>query len=748
MKYLILPLITALLAVAGCAKQQPVIQNVSDAEHARIGIMTGSTAGPMAKERFPAATVQSFDDMLDAIAALKAGQVDVAMTAYPQALQVAKTNPDLAMIPERLDHEPTAAAIRKGNGGLLSQVNALVAKLTADGTLADMEKRWFKADLDPYVEADIAVPKSGVPLRVGVAATREPASFVDKNGRVTGFDGEMARRIAAYLNRPIEFTDMKFMALIPALQSGKIDIIVTGMSATDERRKAVDVSDQYFSNSLMLLARKAGQGTAAASGPAPLKTVADAEDKRVAVMTGSAQESYVTHHWSKAQVQTYSTSSDMILSVRTGKADVGLIDTDPLREVLLTAPELGILGEPVLPFGVGVGFSKASASLRQQFDSFLDQINADGTMADMKKRWIEQRVRVMPDLPPEPSGPPLVVGTSSDGMPFEGVVDNKLIGLDIEMLERFGRLVGRPVRFESMVFGGLVAAVASGKVDAISASIFITEERQKLIDFSKPYYQATSNAFALRTSLGESPSAKSATGSPGFWDRTVSSFRGNILTENRYLLLLDGLKTTVVISILATLFGTLLGAAVCLLRMSANRWVQAPARVYISILRGTPVLVLLMLIFYVVFASVAISPVFVAVVAFGMNFAAYVAEIFRTGIEGVDRGQTEAGIAMGFTRISTFMNVVLPQMVRRVLPIYKGEFISLVKMTSIVGYIAVQDLTKASDIIRSRTFDAFFPLVMVAVLYFIISFALLQFLEYLERATDPKARRRKAGVQS
>jgi polar amino acid transport system substrate-binding protein len=124
-----------------------------------------------------------------------------------------------------------------------------------------------------------------------------------------------------------------------------------------------------------------------------------------------------------------------------------------------------------------------------------------------------------------------------------------------------------------------------------------------------------------------------------------------------------------------------------------------------------------------------------------MNFGAYVAEIFRTGIEGVDKGQTEAGLAMGLSRVQTFRLIVLPQTIHRILPVYKGEFISLVKMTSIVGYIAVQDLTKASDIIRSRTFDAFFPLVMVAILYFLIAWILMQSLEYLEQATDPKRRR-------
>src|SRR4029077_2064904 len=142
------------------------------------------------------------------------------------------------------------------------------------------------------------------------------------------------------------------------------------------------------------------------------------------------------------------------------------------------------------------------------------------------------------------------------------------------------------------------------------------------------------------------------------------------------------------------------------------------------------------------FASVNISPVLVAVLAFGMNFAAYVSEMFRTGIEGVDRGQSEAGTAMGFTKTQTFGFIVLPQMVQRILPVYKGEFISLVKMTSIVGYIAVQDLTKAGDIIRSRTFDAFFPLILVAILYFLIAWVLIQALEYVERITGPQRRRK------
>ncbi len=229
---------------------------------------------------------------------------------------------------------------------------------------------------------------------------------------------------------------------------------------------------------------------------------------------------------------------------------------------------------------------------------------------------------------------------------------------------------------------------------------------------------------------------------PPFFGGIANSFQNNLVQENRYLLIFEGLKTTVIISVLSTILGTFLGAIVCFMRMSSNEILKVLAKTYISILRGTPVLVFLMLIFYVVFASVNIDPVIVSVIAFGMNFAAYVAEIYRSGIESIDKGQSEAGIAMGFSRVNTFLFIILPQTVQRILPVYKGEFISLVKMTSIVGYIAVQDLTKASDIIRSRTFDAFFPLIMVAVFYYLISWSLMLVMEYAERLANPKLRRK------
>jgi polar amino acid transport system substrate-binding protein len=300
----------------------------------------------------------------------------------------------------------------------------------------------------------------------------------------------------------------------------------------------------------------------------------------------------------------------------------------------------------------------------------------------------------------------------------------------------------------SMDFSALVTSLAGGKVDMIADCISITDERKEQIDFSDPYMEDKTAIMVLRDRLDDSLQKEPAAAddsnhsSVSFFQSVADSFYNNIILEQRYLLILDGLKTTGVISAFSILFGTALGALVCFARMAKRKAVKMVARVYISIVRGIPVLVLLMVIFYVVFAKVDIDPVLVAVLAFGMNFGAYVAEMFRTSIENVDRGQTEAGIAGGFTRAQTFSYIVLPQAVRQVLPVYSGELISLVKMTSVVGYIAVQDLTKASDIIRSRTFDAFFPLIMTAVLYFAVSALVIWLLGRLERRVDPKRKRK------
>lgn len=201
-----------------------------------------------------------------------------------------------------------------------------------------------------------------------------------------------------------------------------------------------------------------------------------------------------------------------------------------------------------------------------------------------------------------------------------------------------------------------------------------------------------------------------------------SSFISNFIDDNRWRYITDGLKITLLVTVFAVLIGVVLGFLIAIVRTTHDKTgklkiLNAICKVYLTVIRGTPVVVQLMIIYFIIFGSVDISKVVVAIVAFGINSGAYVAEIFRSGIMSIDNGQFEAGRSLGFNYAQTMMYIVMPQAFKNVLPTLCNEFISLLKETSVSGYIALQDLTKGGDIIRSRTYDAFMPLIAVALIY-------------------------------
>ena len=217
-----------------------------------------------------------------------------------------------------------------------------------------------------------------------------------------------------------------------------------------------------------------------------------------------------------------------------------------------------------------------------------------------------------------------------------------------------------------------------------------------------------------------------------------SSFISNFIDDNRWRYITDGLKITLLVTVFAVLIGVVLGFLIAIVRTTHDKTgklkiLNAICKVYLTVIRGTPVVVQLMIIYFIIFGSVNISKVVVAIVAFGINSGAYVAEIFRSGIMSIDNGQFEAGRSLGFNYAQTMMYIIIPQAFKNVLPTLCNEFISLLKETSVSGYIALQDLTKGGDIIRSRTYDAFMPLIAVALIYLAMVMIFTKLVSLLER---------------
>lgn len=212
----------------------------------------------------------------------------------------------------------------------------------------------------------------------------------------------------------------------------------------------------------------------------------------------------------------------------------------------------------------------------------------------------------------------------------------------------------------------------------------------------------------------------------------------SLIYDNRYKFIIEGLLNTIVIAFFAVIIGIIIGIVISLIRNYHDNTrklgiLDFISKCYVNIIRGTPVILQLMIIYYVIFKSVDINILIVGILAFGINSGAYVSEIIRSGINSIDKGQMEAGISLGLKYGTVMKNIILPQAIKNILPALGNEFITLLKETSVGAYIGIIELTKASDIIASRTYDYFFPLIIVAIIYLLMTLSLSKLVNALER---------------
>ena len=318
----------------------------------------------------------------------------------------------------------------------------------------------------------------------------------------------------------------------------------------------------------------------------------------------------------------------------------------------------------------------------------------------------------------------LKVGTNAEFPPYEYYEDNKVTGIDMDIMQAIADELGMDMQVEDMQFDAIIAAVSSGKVDVGASGFTVTEDRKKNVDFTDTYITTKQEIIVKDSQLGSSIGIK-------------EKLYDNFVKDNRYMYIVKGLGNTIVITVFAVMLGIVLGFLIAIVRTSHDRngglaILNGICKVYLTIIRGTPVMIQLLIIYYVVLASVT-NKILVAVIAFGLNSAAYVAEIVRSGIMSVDIGQFEAGRSLGLNYSQTMKLVIIPQAVKNILPALLNEFISLLKETSISGYIGMMDLTKGGDIIRSNTYEAFIPLIAVALIYLVIVMLLSHGVSKLER---------------
>lgn len=459
--------------------------------------------------------------------------------------------------------------------------------------------------------------------------------------------------------------------------------------------------------------------------------VDDLEGAGIGVQLGTTGDIYVSDYEGDeagTTIERYNKGADAIQALKLGKIDCVVIDEQPALQFVKQNSGIRIIDEEFTIEDYAFVVAKENPELLDKINTALAKLQTDGTVETIVKNYIgsDEEIGKNPYVSKdvERNNGTLIMGTNAEFPPYEFHQNNEITGIDVDIMRAISDELGMGLQIEDMAFDAIIAAVTSGKVNVGASGFTVTEERKKTINFSESY---TTSKQVIIVRDG------SARATLSFSEKLYNNF----IKDNRYQYILKGLGNTLIITLLAVSLGIVLGFLIAVVRTSHDRnggltILNGICKVYLTIIRGTPVMIQLLIIYYVILASVT-NKIAVAAIAFGLNSAAYVAEIVRSGIMSVEIGQFEAGRSLGLNYRQTMQCIILPQAVKNILPALLNEFISLLKETSISGYIGLMDLTKGGDIIRSNTYEAFLPLIAVALIYLILVMLLSFGVSKLER---------------
>ncbi|MDR0914482.1 MAG: transporter substrate-binding domain-containing protein [Oscillospiraceae bacterium] len=713
--------------------QQPNDYTAYIGTNKTFGSAEGDVYGYINESVFKAAENFEFKSVEDGIIALKNGRIDVYAADYIDLFlpKYYNNEDDIEFIEVPLDVFSSELAPMFATEEMRNRFNVFLTQIKNSGKLDEMYDFWFERDGLPE-ESEIPkidLPNSGGTIRATIDSGNASQGYLTSTGEFAGYSVELTERFAQSVGMQVEWIDCDMLTALTYLQSGKSDMF-SGMSTkTESRMEQMIYADTVVYDKATFIVRK-NAATAAL-------TYEDFIGKKFAVKTGTIYDAMATDTMKSESPAYFSDSPSMLQAVKTGKADAAM-DSYYYVKLSLMSDEYSDLDLVTIPeeiYDNPLGAMGMEQSVIDDFNRFYEKIESDGTFAQIKERWLDkldpENIPKMPEIPLTGENGTLRVAVSQS-MPFVFLGDNNTyVGFEIEIMTRFAAYLGKSIEFTDMDFQGVLPYVASGKADLGIAGISITEERKKSVLFTDTYISEPS-AVAFRKDFITQTEASVANNDFIAWLKT--GIERNLLEENRWIMIVNGLGITILISLLAQVFGTALGCFLCFVLTRRSKFAQLAGKGYAGLIHGLPIVVLLMISYYIIFGKTDISSILIAVCAFSLVKAADVALNLKGAIDTVDKTEIEAARSMGYSAFGAFKAVTLPQALKAALPAYCDGFVELVKSTAIVGYIAIQDLTRAGDIIRSRTYDAFFPLLLVALIYLCVTTIFVQLFKLLLKA--------------
>ncbi len=455
----------------------------------------------------------------------------------------------------------------------------------------------------------------------------------------------------------------------------------------------------------------------------------DLAGKPIAVLTGTMFDIVASQYLPNSEQSYYNSTSDMVTALETGKVAAYLTDA-PIARLATRQFENHKVLATLTTERYAFCFPKAkqgSVALCEQMSDFIIKCKEDGTLADIDNIWFgedESLMVVNLDSLTGENGKLTMSICTVVGPPFVYVKDNKYVGYDIDLAYRFCKEYGYDLTIVNYNASGLFASLGSGKCDMAASCLAITDERKESIYFSEPYYEGGVVAVIKDN--------KDANESVPLIEKILDRFSKTFVKEDRWKLFLRGLETTFLIVVASAAIGAVAGFIFYLIYWRGNKFYCRSFDAIRETIARLPSIVILMIIYYIIFGSSNVNGIIVSIIGFSLLFAGNVFDLLKGGVNAISGTQREAAIALGYSERQALIKFILPQAAKYFLPGVNGALIALIKETAIVGYIAVSDLTQVSDIIRSHTFDAFFPLLSAAFIYFMMAWLLTRLVKKVE----------------
>ena len=733
-------------------------EKIEDFNGLPIGVQTAVLYEELIQDRVPDTEFQYYTMPTDMILALKSGKV-AAYLVEAVGYGVHKANhPELETFREIPGYISASNII--GNNDkqerLLKEMNEFIRNGYQNGLLGDngsLYQYWI-ADFDPLTDnvgvKDFTFTGENGVLNIAVEGGYEPFSFVS-DGNLAGFDVEFVCRFCVEYGYTPVFNEIPFESIAPGVETGKFDI---GMNivVSEERNETGTLSDIYYTCPVLLVvlgSEDAAAATSAKSGS--YDKIEDLDGLPIGVQTAVLYEELIQDRVPHTVFQYYTMPTDMILALKSGKIAGYLVEGVGYGVHKANHPELETFRE--IPGYISasniIGNNDKQERLLKEMNEFIDNGYKNGLLGDngsLYQYWIADFDPLTDNVGVKDftfTGENGVLNIAVEGgyEPFSFVSDGNLAGFDVEFVCRFCVEYGYTPVFNEIPFESIAPGVETGKFD-IGMNIVVSEERNETGTLSDVYYTCPVYLVVMNNSpyAASAGSDTAAVAKVGFFEKIEQSFYKTFIRENRWKLFVSGAGVTTLITICSIVIGTVLGFAVYMACRHGNKFANTTTNFFMWLIHGMPTVLFLMILYYVIFGSSRIAGMWISVIGFSLIFATAMIDMLRVGYNAIGKGQYEASTALGYSDTQSFFRILLPQAAHHFLPIYSNEVVTLIKETSVVGYIAVLDLTKISDLVRSRTYEAFFALILTAVVYFLIQGIMVRLVRMVQKKIDPRRR--------